>query len=155
MTKYIIMIFILIYSIPVWADCGETPEPDLKQKGVTEYEHAKIIFHSQDGKVRSRDSLTVWKRNPSGMCFSIMTISNEYRTCYLEGEASLLHKNEYTYTQNECRASFTFKKDKVLVKVIGSRGNFCVAEDLGEDNGCGTNTSIDTATYIKSRKKRP
>ena len=134
-------------------DCGETPDLDAKQKGVTEYSHQTEIFHSIDGEVKSADSLIVWNRDARQMCFSITTVSDEYRTCYVEGKASMVRENEYSYTENKCRAFFTFIKDKVEVKIIGSRGNFCVADDLGEDNGCGMNTSIDSATYMKLRKK--
>jgi uncharacterized protein YecT (DUF1311 family) len=144
----------LILSVRDGPDCGEKPDLDLKQKGVTEYSHQRVIYHSIDGEMKGADSLTVWNRDARKMCFSITTVSDQYRTCYLEGKATAVSENEYSYTENKCRALFTFIKDKVKVKMIGSEGkNYCVPEDLGEDNGCGMNTSIDSATYIKLRKK--
>ncbi len=139
---------IVLTSFQVWAVCGDPP--DTKQKGVTEYSHAKTVFHSIDGKMKGNDSLVVWNKNPKNMCFFITTISDEYRTCFLNGKASKVHKNEYSYTQNQCRVFLTFSKDKVKVRVTGSEGNnYCTDADFGEDNGCGMNTSIDSATYIK------
>jgi uncharacterized protein len=143
----------LILSVRDGSDCGETPDLDLKQKGVTEYSHQRVIYHSIDGEMKGADSLTVWNRDARRMCFSITTVSDEYRTCCLEGKATAVSENEYSYTENKCRALFTFIRDKVKVKMIGSEGtNYCAGEDLGEDSGCGMNTSIDSATYRKTKK---
>lgn len=155
MGKHITVFLIVFFtSFQVWADCGDSPAA--KQKGGTEYSHAKTVFHSIDGKMKGNDSLVVWNKNPKNMCFFITTISNEYRTCFLNGKASKVGKDEFSYTQNQCRVSFTFLKDKVKVSVTGSDGrDYCAGADFGEDNGCGMNTSIDSAEYIKESKSLP
>jgi uncharacterized protein len=143
----------LILSVRDGPDCGEKPDLDLKQKGVTDYSHQTVIYHSIDGEMKGADSLTVWNRDARKMCFSITTVSDEYRTCCLEGTATAVSENEYSYTENKCNVIFIFTKDEAKVKAVGPEGrNFCVAEDLDEDSGCGMNTSIDSATYKKTKK---
>jgi hypothetical protein len=155
--QIIISLLFILSSAQLWADCGDPPDLDSNQKGVTVYQHTKTVFESGESggeKTKAYDNLIVWMKDLKGLCFSITTISHQLHQCFLDGKATAMRKNEYSYTQNECRVFLSFMKDKVKVKVVGSRGNFCVAEDLGEDNGCGMNTSIDSAIY-KVRKKLP
>ena len=150
----IIFLIFILSSVQVWADCGDIPDLDSTEKGVTVYSHAHTIYDRTDGKEKTNDYLIVWNKDSKELCFSITTISNEYRECYLDGKATKMRNNQYNYTRNECRVFLTFIKDKVKVKVVGSRGtNYCAGKDFGKDNGgCGMNTSIDSAIY-KVRKK--
>lgn len=61
----------LILSDRDGPDCGETPDLDSRQKGVTEYSNQKVIYHSIDGEMKGADSLTVWNGDARKMCFSL------------------------------------------------------------------------------------
>ena len=148
--KIIISLLFILSSAQLWADCGDIPDLDSTEKGVSVYSYAHTII-----KEIVYDNLIVWKKDSKELCFSITTISTkDNRECSLDGKATKVRKNQYTYTQNECRISLIFIKNKVKVNVTGSRGtNFCSGEDLGKDNGgCGMNTSINSAIY-KVRNK--
>jgi hypothetical protein len=152
MKKYIIIFLIIILSsVQVWADCGYAPDLDSKQEGVTIYSHTKTIYYTGEGKIKANDNLIVWNKDTKELCFSVTTISNEYHNCSVDGKATKLKNNEYSYLQKECRVVLTFLKDKVKVNVTGPRGNFCVDDDLG--GGCGMNAYIDSTTYKRTKKK--
>ena len=157
MTKYAIIFLILASVAQAGTDCGDPPDLDSRQKGVTIYQHAKVVFQSgqtDDEKMTRYDHLIIWNKNLKELCFSITTISYQLHECYLEGKAIKIRKNIYTHTRNKCQAQLTFDKDKVKINVKGSRGDYCVGEDLGEnEGGCGMNTSIDSAIYTKIRVK--
>jgi hypothetical protein len=153
MKKFMLIFLIsILYCVQVWAACGDTPEGDSNQKGVSIYQHAKTVYDSTEGNIKANDNLIVWNKDANELCFSITTVSNYFHNCSVEGKSTKVRNNEYGYTQNKCRVFLSFMKDKVKVTATGSRGNYCVAEDLGEDNGCGMNTSIDSVVY-KVRKK--
>jgi uncharacterized protein len=131
------------------SNCGE--EPDSDSRGVVEYSHKKEIFSYADGKTNGEDSLTVWNRDAKQMCFSITTVSTNHHTCVLDGKATAVNKNEYSYSRRNCRAFFTFVGDKVKVRMIDSDGT----DSCAGDERCGMRGSIDSATYARVRKKRP
>ena len=153
------IIFLILASVAyAWADCGDPPGLDSHQKGVSVYRHRKVVFESGESggkKTTAYDHLIVWNRNPKELCFSITTISSQLHECYLDGKATKVRQNVYSYSENNCHAVLTFIKDKIKVVAKGSRGNYCVGEDLGDNNGgCGMNTSIDFAIYTE-QKNRP
>ncbi len=108
-------------------------------------EHGVLVYNAEGSH-----ELLVWDRSRKEMCFYITTVSSYGTSCYLCGKAISVGKDEYTYTEDKCRASFTFIRDKVELKMTGSRGDYCVDEDL--DGGCGMNAYIGSATYKKTDK---
>ncbi len=152
MKKYMIVLLIFISSsVQVWADCGDTPDSDSKQKGVALYSHTKTVSYSGEERIKANDELIVWNKDAKEACFDITTYSNEFHNCGIGGKATKVKNNEYIYSQKECRVVLTFLKEKVKVAVTGPRGNFCVNDDLA--GGCGMNASVGSATYLRARKK--
>jgi hypothetical protein len=133
--------------------CATPGDDDFPEQGVLTFLNDHAVFHVHDGETETADVLQVWNKRPKEMCFYITTVSNNYHTCSIGGKATAVSENEYSYAENKCHVILTFTEDEAKVEVIGSeRRNFCTREDLDEDNGCGLNTYIPSATYKKSNK---
>jgi hypothetical protein len=148
----IVLLLIILSAVQVWATC-EDPETASGQKDISEYRRGKIIHHYADGRAKTVDSVTVWNRDAKGLCFSIETMSAHFRECYLGGRAEAINNNEYSYKQAKCDVLIKLTKNRARVKITGPRGDYCVADDLGEGSACGMNATIDSATYRKVNKR--
>ncbi len=123
--------------------CATPGDEDFPEQGVLVFQGERAAHHVRRGNSEAANELLVWNKNANEMCFFITTVSTGYNTCSLGGKATAVRNNEYSYSQNQCHVMFIFTDDKVKVNVTG----------LCKDSGCGTNASIDSATYKKSNKE--
>lgn len=130
------------------SDCATTGSEDFPEQGVLVFLNDHGVYHVEDGDSEAADELLVWNKNTKGICFSISTVNN-YHTCSLDGKATAVGNNKYSYIRDTCHVIFIFTEHEVQVKVTGLDewgGNVCKPE------GCGMNAAIYTAIYKKSNK---
>lgn len=152
MLRFIITFLMFIFTVgQVYAGGESMPNPGAADNERTLYLHAHTISHVEHGEIKANNHLRVWNKNVKEMDFSVMTISNDYHECFLEGKATQVALQSYEYRENKCRVLFVFDQDEVTLRVTGANGAYCRTDDLRAGNGCGFNTLIDSATYKKAK----
>lgn len=135
----------------VFAECELPVESDYPKYGVVSYSHSHDIFEPVEGNTKADDVLEVWsKKQTDALCFFATFVTDYNHLCFVGGKAVKTGANEYAYSENKCLISIKFLDGKVKFAAHGSDGDGCSPEDLSEDNGCGFNTSIEAAVFVKN-----
>lgn len=145
---------LLVISIcsNVFAECEQLPESDYAQHRLTSYINSHDIFEPIERNTSVEDVLEVWDKKSNDLCFFVTFVTNDYHMCFLGGKALKVSANEYSYSENKCRVSIKFMSTKVKFTAKGSLTDGCSTDDLSEQNGCGFNTSIESAVFKKNGK---
>lgn len=153
MKKYLVA---CLFSISVYssahADCDQLSEADYSRHGLVSYNHAHKIYEPVEKNTKANDVLEIWDKQPQELCFFATFVTDYYHMCFIGGKAIKSKPNEYTYSENKCKITLEITDKKVRFNAIGTQGEGCSTEDLNSDNGCGFNTSIESAVFSKESK---
>jgi hypothetical protein len=149
-------ILICLFSFSVCsraiAECEQPLEEDYSKHGHVSYNHTHRIYEPVEKSTRASDVLEIWEKLPQELCFNATFVTDNYHMCFVGGKAIKSKANEYSYSENKCRITLNFKGNKVMFIAKGSLGDGCSTDDLNDQNGCGFNTSIDSAVFTKESK---
>jgi hypothetical protein len=153
MKKYLVVcLFSISMNTIAHADCEQLLEADYSKHSLVAYNHAHKIYEPVEKNTNANDVLEIWDKQTQELCFFVTFVTDYYHKCFIGGKAIKSKPSEYTYSENKCRITLEFTGKKVRFKAIGSQGEGCSTDDLNSDNGCGFNTSIESAVFIMESK---
>lgn len=153
MKKYLFAcLFSMSFHSSAHADCEQLPEADYSKHGLVSYNHIHKIYEPVEKSTKANDVLEIWDKRPKELCFFATFVTDYYHMCFIGGKAIKSKPSEYIYSENKCKIALEFTGTKVRFKAIGTQGEGCSTDDLTSDNGCGFNTSIESAVFIKESK---
>ncbi|MDY0282479.1 MAG: hypothetical protein RBR35_18180 [Salinivirgaceae bacterium] len=153
MIKYLV---IILFSISVcgsaFAECEQLAESDYSKHKLVLYNHTHDIYEPIEKHTKADDVLEVWDKHPQQLCFFATFVTNYYHMCFIGGKAVKSKSNEYIYSENNCKITLKFVKNKVRFTVNDVPDGNCSADDLSDQNRCGFNASIQSAIFTKESK---